>query len=224
MKLISPIICYSLAASLVFLLGSCTPVEEEPAPVKEPVPKKIPKAVFVNPHPAGTYAHFKAEPSYPKTYNTWKNKSLFESTTKYQTRIEISLSKQRAVMYKGDEPIYDYPVSTGKTKFPTPQGSYTIIEMIEADKRSNIYGKIYNESGSVVKSSADSRKDKVPAGGRFEGALMRNWMRLTWTGIGMHQGRVPRYPASHGCIRTPSGVVSSVFHKVRIGTPVEIKK
>ena len=27
--------------------------------------------------------------------------------------------------------------------------------------------------------------------------------RITWTGIAMHSGQLPGYPASHGCIRLP---------------------
>ena len=82
------------------------------------------------------------------------------------------------------------------------------------------YGKIYNSSGSVIKSDGHSGKDAAliaKPGNRYEGALMAYWMRLTWDGIGMHQGRVPRYPASHGCIRTYSKAVHSVFHKVKVG-------
>ena len=30
---------------------------------------------------------------------------------------------------------------------------------------------------------------------------MPNMRRLTWTGIAMHSGNLPGYPASHGCIR-----------------------
>ncbi|MGJ8697451.1 MAG: L,D-transpeptidase family protein [Verrucomicrobiaceae bacterium] len=121
----------------------------------------------------------------------------------------------------GDEVALDYPVSTGRTSHPTPPGNYSILEMI-VDKRSNLYGKVYDASGNVVNSNADSRSATIPPGGQFLGAAMPYWMRLTWSGIGMHVGDVPRYPASHACIRGQSDVVPAVFAKVRVGTPVTI--
>lgn len=121
----------------------------------------------------------------------------------------------------GDDIALDYPVSTGMTSHPTPAGNYTILEKI-ADKHSNLYGEVYDASGNVADSNADSRQVKIPPGGRFLGAAMPYWMRLTWTGIGMHVGDVPRYPASHACIRGQADIVPAVFSKVRIGTPVTI--
>ena len=51
---------------------------------------------------------------------------------------------------------------------------------------------------------------------------MPYWMRLSYGGIGMHRGKVPRYPASHGCIRMPSSVAPTVFANTPPGTPVDI--
>lgn len=116
----------------------------------------------------------------------------------------------------------DYPVATGQSKFPTPTGNYRVLEKIEDGKRSNTYGKIYDAEGTVVKSNADSRIDPIPEGGKYVGASMPYWMRITWDGVGMHKGSVPRYPVSHGCIRTYKKAVLTVFNKVQIGTRVTI--
>ena len=167
---------------LALLLGSCVQYSASNPPTPNPNQKSIPKAVFVNPYPVGTYAHFTAEKNYPKTYKTWKDDALYKSTPAGLTRIEISLSKQRAIIYKGDEVIYDYPISSGKKDFPTKPGDFKILEMQEAEKRSNLYGKIYNAEGKVINYDADINEDEVPEGGRFEGALMRYWMRITWSG------------------------------------------
>ena len=35
--------------------------------------------------------------------------------------------------------------------------------------------------------------------------------RLTWSGIAIHAGRLPGYPASHGCIRIPATFASELF-------------
>ncbi len=181
------------------------------------------KAVYLNPHKTGTYAHFKASKSYPKTYNVYKNTDILSSTNSSNSSVIVDIGLQRAFLMNSGQVAMDYPISTGQTKYPTPTGSFRITEKI-VDKRSNLYGKILDAEGNVVNSNADSRKDEIPEGGKFEGALMAHWMRLTNDGIGMHKGRVPRYPASHGCIRTPGTVVPTVFEKTRIGTPVSIRK
>ncbi|MGJ8676858.1 MAG: L,D-transpeptidase [Akkermansiaceae bacterium] len=202
------------------LLNSCgigpkTPNPDQVKPIK---------AVYVNPFPQGTYEHFLAVKGYPRNYGIWKDEAVLASTNGSNSRITIDLSDQRGYLYNGDQLAMNYPVSTGQKKYRTPTGSYKILERIQSDKRSNTYGKIYDAEGKVVKSDADARVDTVPEGGRYEGALMAYWMRLTWDGIGMHRGRVPRYPASHGCIRTYSKVVPIVFAKTRTGTPVVIQE
>ena len=212
----TPRILFPLIAALAALMASCT----TGPPTPNPNQTKMIKAVFVNPYPPGSYEHFRADPSYPKTYKVYRNQSALSSGA--PSRITIDLGLQRAMLYKGDRVAMDYPVSTGTKKFPTPTGNYKVLEKIQSDKRSNTYGTIYNASGGVHKSNADINKDTVPEGGSFKGALMSYWMRLTWSGIGMHKGRVPRYPASHGCIRIYSSAVSSVFSQTKIGTPVSI--
>jgi lipoprotein-anchoring transpeptidase ErfK/SrfK len=51
---------------------------------------------------------------------------------------------------------------------------------------------------------------------------MKWFCRLTDTGIGMHTGILPGYPASHGCIRLPDEIAQIIFQKVRLGTTVTI--
>jgi len=194
-------------------------------PPKPPAPIQDKPAEFQNPHPAGTHEHFMAEPNYLKTSKTYKNYEVLGRTTPENSSIVVSLSTQRAILKNGEEVAMDYPVSTGTAKYPTPPGAYKIREMIE-DKRSNQYGKILDADGKVVVSSATMPrdKDKIPEGGKYLGASMPYWMRLTWSGIGMHVGRVPRYPASHACIRGQSSVVPIVYSKVKILTPVTLVK
>lgn len=192
-------------------------------PTPNPEQTKPIKAVHVNPYRSGTYEHFTASTSYPKTYKVFKNKEILDAANPSNVKIIVDRSLQRAFLLNNGELAMDYPVSTGNKKFPTPAGEFSVLRKIESDKRSNLYGKIYDAEGKLVKSNADSTKDTIPEGGRFEGALMAHWMRLSWDGIGMHRGRVPRYPASHGCIRTPGSVVKTVFKKVKVGTPVTIR-
>lgn len=207
---------------LPLVLASCArlPIigEQQPSVASLPSPSE---PEFVNPFPAGTYDHFKSEPNYKKTYNVYRNHSLISAITPETSSLSINLSTQRAQLLHNGEVAIDYPVATGKSSHPTPPGNYTILEKIK-DKRSNLYGKILNSSGVVVNGSADAKTDEIPAGGKFLGAKMPYWMRFTWTGIGHHVGNVPRYPASHGCIRGKSSILPVVYSKVKVGTPVTI--
>ena len=205
--------------AVVAVTTSCTT-----APKPNPDQKEILKAQWVNPHPPSTYAHFTAEPNYPKTYNVYKNPAFLSDLTRSNARVEIDLSLQRAMIFKDDKIAMDYPIASGQKKFPTPPGKYKIVEKKKSEKRSNLYGTIYNAEGKVHKTNAEFGKDEVPEGGEFKGAAMPYWMRLSWDGIGMHQGRVPRYPASHGCVRMPSKIASGVFAKLPLHTRVNIVK
>lgn len=152
---------------------------------------------------------------------TYRNKELLSQATPENVSLEISLSEQRGLLLVRTAVAMDFPVATGKKSHPTPAGSFT-IRAKEKNYFSNLYGKIYDAQNVVVVSDADSRTDAVPDGGRFEGATMPYWMRLTDTGVGMHVGYVPGRPASHGCIRLKRDTAVQVFDLVKVGTPVVI--
>lgn len=139
------------------------------------------------------------------------------------TRIVVDTNEQKARFYEGEEELGWTTVATGLSKYPTPTGRFEVIEKVE-NKRSNLYGKVYGKSNKVIRSSVKVGRDTIPAGGRFEGARMPYWMRLTHDGIGLHAGAIPRpgSPASHGCIRMPNKIASTVFKHVAYGTSVEI--
>lgn len=138
--------------------------------------------------------------------------------------IVINLTEQRAYFFKGRHLAGVALVATGKEGYGTPAGTFRVMEKI-ADKRSNLYGWIYDASGNVVNYDADVREDPVPPGGRFEGADMPYWMRLTAGGIGMHQGPipVPGSPASHGCIRVSKAVAADFFANAEVGMRVRVE-
>ena len=139
-----------------------------------------------------------------------------------KTSIVIDLTTQRAEIYRGGQYAGWTSVATGKAGFDTPAGNYTIVEKV-ADKHSNLYGKIVDADGNTINPNADVRKDKPPVGGQFLFAPMPYWMRLTWSGIGMHAGPIPRpgTAASHGCIRLPDEMAELLFDITEKGTPVK---
>lgn len=202
------------ATLIVLVLANCA--------TKKPVPTTDASGKFINPYPPGTYEHFTAEPTYPKTYSVWKNEEVLSRTNAGNSSLRILTDKQRGILMNGDEIAMDYPICSGRNGYETPKGEYQISEKV-VDKRSNRYGRIYDAEGDCVNSDADIMKDPVPEGGRFEGAAMRYWMRLTNDGIGHHIGPVKRYRASHGCIRGPASAVPVVHDKVKLGTKVTVE-
>lgn len=105
----------------------------------------------------------------------------------------VSLKKQTMTMYQGGEVINSSRVSTGKIGHSTPAGIYSILH-----KRRRHFSNLY---------------DNAP---------MPFMQRLTWSGIALHQGHVPNYPASHGCIRLPRATASSLFKTTNVGAHVVI--
>ena len=210
----------SLGLGLVAALAFPSCARNSTTPTPNPDQTEIKTAEAVNPYPPGSYEHFRFG-KYPGTTRTWKNDALLASSSPSNTRVEIDLSTQRGFLLVDDQIAMDYRVSTGRSSHKTPSGSYRIMEKIR-DKRSNLYGKILDSSGGVVNSNADARTDEVPSGGKFLGASMPYWMRLTSTGVGMHKGNVNSRYASHGCIRSHHSAVPIVFSKTKVGTPVTI--
>ncbi|HQZ32008.1 MAG TPA: L,D-transpeptidase family protein, partial [Arenimonas sp.] len=82
----------------------------------------------------------------------------------------VSLPEQRAYVYRNGVRIGVATVSTGKPGYETPTGVFTILQ-----KKREHYSNLYDD------------------------APMPFMQRLTWDGVAMHAGRVPGYPASHGC-------------------------
>jgi len=152
---------------------------------------------------------------------TYRNKELLTQANAENVSMEISLGEQRGLLLVRTAIAMDFPVATGKKSHPTPAGEFT-IRAKEKNYSSNLYGKIYDALNVVVVSDADARTDAVPEGGRFEGATMPYWMRLTDTGVGLHIGYVPGRPASHGCIRLKRDSATEIFALVKVGTPVVI--
>lgn len=165
------------------------------------------------------HAAFRAQEGWRKL--TYRHTDLLSRATKENSAVEISLKDQRGLLLVDGAIAMDFPVATGKASHPTPEGSYKIIEK-KKDHKSNLYGRILSGEGQTVVSDADTRSHAVPEGGRFVGAPMPYWMRLTTTGVGMHVGYVPGRPASHGCIRLKKDVAVELFGILDLGSPVTV--
>jgi hypothetical protein len=105
----------------------------------------------------------------------------------------VNLKTQRTVLFRNGVPIAASTVSTGKPGYSTPTGVFTILQ-----KRVEHYSSTY---------------DNAP---------MPYMQRLTWRGVALHAGRLPGYPASHGCIRLPHEFAKRLYGATRLGMTVVI--
>src|SRR5437764_8849105 len=149
------------------------------------------------------------------------NQSLVKQSTPDNTRIVVSIPKQRAYLMIGDQVVADGPISSGKRGHESPQGHLRVLEK-DPDHRSNLYGDFVDSSGRVVRAGVSTRSDAAPSGTHYVGAPMTWFLRLTEEGVGMHVGILPGYPASHGCIRQSPDGAKLFYQYAKVGTPVDV--
>ncbi len=107
--------------------------------------------------------------------------------------IVVSIPRQRITVHGAGGFRTESAVSTGMRGFPTPTGVFSVIQKNKYH-RSNIYS----------------------------GAPMPFMQRITWSGVAMHAGVLPGYPASHGCIRLTHAFASELWTMTRLGTRVVV--
>src|SRR5215472_12923289 len=135
-------------------------------------------------------------------------------------KIVVHIGEQKAYFYKGKHLVGETTVSTGKPGFSTPPGHYTVLSK-DASHVSTVLGDYVDDYGNVVRSNVDSRKDARPKGSHFDGARMPYAMFFRG-GYAMHQGYVPPFAASHGCIRLPGQMAVRFFENASVGTSVNV--
>ena len=138
------------------------------------------------------------------------------------SKIVVNLNAQHAYFYKGKTVIGESTISTGRRGFETPPGKYRVIQKDEHHV-STLYGDYVDKQGRVVKPNVSARTDPAPHGTHFVGARMPYFLRFT-AAYGMHAGYVPRYRASHGCIRMPTQMAKHFFQAAELNTPVIVKE
>ena len=107
--------------------------------------------------------------------------------------IIVSLPQQLVHVYRNGVRIAVSTCSSGKSGHETPTGIFVILQK-DRDHRSSTYNN----------------------------APMPNMNRLTWSGVALHAGNLPGYPASHGCVRLPLRFSERLFTITQLGTPVII--
>lgn len=105
--------------------------------------------------------------------------------------IIISLGQQRLQVFDSKGVVAQSRISSGSRGRETPTGIFTILQ-----------------------------KNKRHFSNLYDNAPMPNMQRITWSGVALHAGHLPGYPASHGCIRLPHGFSRSLFSMTKLGTRV----
>lgn len=134
--------------------------------------------------------------------------------------IVVDLRRQVAQFYRGDKVIGVAAIASGKEGRNTPPGQYKILEKDPTHKSSK-YGWIEDSEHKMVNEDA-TPSTPVPPGCKYVAAPMPWFMRLRGDGVGMHEGYLPGYPASHGCIRMDRGVVRRFYDNAYVGMPVQV--
>ena len=110
-----------------------------------------------------------------------------------QLVVVVSLPEQRAHVYRNGIRIGVSTISSGKPGKETPTGTFEILQ-----KKEMHHSNLYNN------------------------APMPFMQRLTWDGIALHAGKLPGYPASHGCVRLPSKFAELLYGETRKGMLVVV--
>ncbi|HWF76340.1 MAG TPA: L,D-transpeptidase family protein [Caulobacteraceae bacterium] len=117
-----------------------------------------------------------------------------DRTARGQIEIVVSLSEQRAYVYRNGRQIAESEASTGKDGYETPTGVFPILE-----------------------------KQRYHRSSKYNDAPMPYMQRLTWYGVALHGGEpLPGYAASHGCIRLPLAFARKLFGLTSVGTTVVV--
>lgn len=105
----------------------------------------------------------------------------------------VSIKDQRVTVYDADGGSITGRVSSGRDGYETPVGVYSVLQK-EEEHYSNLY----------------------------DDASMPFMQRLTWSGIALHAGQLPGYPASHGCVRMPDSFAQRLFPLTKVGMRVVV--
>ena len=126
--------------------------------------------------------------------------------------VVIGRYSNRLFLYEGSRIVAVFPVATGEARYPTPLGTFRIVDM---QRHPWWYPPPTSEWARGL--------EPVPPGPG--NPLGTRWMGLDVYGVGIHgtpNAASLGYSASHGCIRMAIPSAEWLFERVRIGTPVVI--
>lgn len=146
--------------------------------------------------------------------------------TPANSKFIVDLDGQRAYFYVDNKLTAASSIASGRKYYRTETGDFSAGQK-DLNHRSSSYGNFVSKSGGTIMSDVTNGFDPTPVGGRFEGSLMKYFIRFHKDGkptaMGFHRGLLPGYPASHGCVRLPEKMAAWFFSKVPQGTPILVR-
>ena len=111
-----------------------------------------------------------------------------------ETKVVIDLLTQRFYVYRGDALVGMSTISSGKKGKETQLGFWSV-----------------------------RLKRKLGYSRKYDNAPMPFMQMYDEKGLAFHAGKLPGYPASHGCVRLPLKFAERLFGMTRLGTKVIIE-
>ena len=108
-------------------------------------------------------------------------------------RVVVSLPRQLAFLYMGNELAAVSTISSGKEGTKTPNGIFSVLS-----------------------------KKRMHHSRKYDNAPMPFAQFIDKWGVALHAGHLPGQPASHGCVRLPAKFAAKLFQVTDVGTPVII--
>lgn len=108
-------------------------------------------------------------------------------------RVVVSLTDQRAYLYRGEALVAAAAISTGTGDHPTPQGIFEV-----------------------------RLKKPMHRSIKYDNAPMPFMQMFDEYGTALHAGHNPGYPASHGCVRLPAEFAKRLYAVTDLGATVMI--
>ncbi len=161
-----------------------------------------PRGAFFSPY--GWYGYFsypadvrsRRQRVAPRRERAEPNKEVgFGEMPKGPLQIVVSIDHQRVTLFSNGVRVAQGPVSTGVPGHPTPMGVFSVIE-----------------------------KDRYHRSNLYSNAPMPFMQRITWSGVALHEGVLPGYPASHGCIRMSRDFAQKLWPTTQLGARVVIAR
>ena len=113
---------------------------------------------------------------------------------KGETKVVIDLLTQRFYVYRAEQLVGVSTISSGKKGKETQLGFWSVM-----------------------------LKRKLGYSRKYDNAPMPFMQMYDPKGIAFHAGKLPGYPASHGCVRLPPKFAERLFGLTKIGTKVTIE-